>query len=158
MLSINGADVFISLKDVHARGLLNGSKCVELRRRAPRLRAGTRVWFYVKVPIGRVLGYGTLSGVTVASPATLWEKYDRCAGLSQSEFEGYFKGIGLGAVLEFATITPLEQTISLSELREFHANFQPPQFYARLTSEALRMRLHSSRRGSEFRPCDHEVE
>jgi predicted transcriptional regulator len=156
LFSVGDRDVIISLEDVHARRLLDGSKCVELRRRAPHLREGTRVWFYVKVPVGKILGFGTLAGVTVASPASLWAKYDRCAGLSEAEFEDYFSGTGSGAVLEFSAITPLEQSIALSELRELHAGFQPPQFYARLTSEALRRRLHSSHFGKEFRPCAHE--
>lgn len=158
MFPLDDSDALISLEDVHARGLLDGSKCVELRRRAPRLREGTRVWFYVKVPIGKVLGFGTLAGVTVATPPTLWERYDRCAGLSQREFEDYFRGTGSGAVLEFSAITPLEQPIALNELRGLHLGFQPPQFYLRVRSEALRKRLHSLRRGKEFRPCAHEVE
>ena len=155
MFPVDDTDVLISLEDVHARGLLEGSKCVELRRRAPRLREGTRVWFYAKIPVGQVLGFGTLSGVTVASPESLWKRYDRCAGISRAEFAAYFSGTGSGAALEFSSITPLEHTVTLSKLREVHVGFQPPQFYVRLKS-ALRDFLHASRCGKEFQPCEHE--
>jgi predicted transcriptional regulator len=153
---MSNPDVLISLDHVHARGLLNGSKCVELRRRAPQLAPGTRVWLYSKIPVGEVVGYGTLEGVTVASPVALWERYDRCAGITHEDFARYFDGKCSGAALSFSAITPLEQTVSLDELRGIQPGFQPPQFYLRLTSEALRRRLHSSPRRTEFRPCTHE--
>lgn len=157
MFPVGTTDVLISLDNVHARSLLGGSKCVELRRRVPKLAPGTRVWLYAKMPVGQVLGYGVLDCVTVASPSALWELYDRCAGITHDTFNRYFAGKGLGAALSFGAIAPLHEPVSLDELRKIQPAFQPPQFYLRLTSDALRRRLHSSERGVEFQPCMHEV-
>jgi predicted transcriptional regulator len=114
------------------------------------------VWFYSKVPVGKVLGFGILEDVAVAIPAVLWAKYDRCAGICEDAFRAYFNGSQLGAVLKFSAMTPLEEGVPLRELRDAHPGFQPPQFYLRVPCEALLQRLNSSRRGKEFRPCTHE--
>lgn len=155
MHSLISDDVIISLRRVYADGLLSGTKCVELRRRAPALKNGTRVWLYAKVPTGQVIGVGILGEVATGTPDELWSQFHDCAGLTQKEFYEYFKGVEKGAALKFESVSPLISPIALDELKRLELNFQPPQFFRRVKSQALRSQLKNSKTGPASNPCAH---
>lgn len=148
-------DVIFSLQRVYVDRLLSGNKCVELRRRAPSLDSGTRVWLYSKVPHGEVVGVGVLEEVETDNPVNLWKKYSQCAGLTQEEFFSYFAGVELGAALIFYSVARLRRPIPLSQLKKLEANFHPPQFFRRVKSTALRNELDTAETEPPRDPCDH---
>lgn len=156
MLPPLARDVLISLQFEYAVALLNGSKCVELRRRPPRLAPGTRVWFYAKVPVGKVLGFGMLNEIVVAAPSDLWTMYQQCSGVPKAHFDSYFSGLESAAAMRFSAVTVLEEQLTLADLRRLQPAFQPPQFYVRLPA-SLVDRLHSSAWRQEQRVCLHEA-
>lgn len=155
MRALGATDVIFSLRRLYIEGLLSGSKCVELRRRAPILDPGTRVWLYSKIPDGEIIGVAVLDGVEVASPADLWGKYSACAGLGEVDFFGYFSGVDVGAALKFKSVAKLFRPISLQRLKELEPNFHPPQFFRRVVSPALQQELATSQTAVHRQPCDH---
>jgi len=116
----------------HAENILSGRKQVELRRRSMRLKAGTIVWMYVKLPIGQIVGYAHASTFHWLAPSTLWRRFANVSGLTRSEFFGYFEGLSKGFALGLEDPKQLPSHVSLEELRQVSAEFQPPQFFARL--------------------------
>lgn len=125
-------DILISLERRHADNIFSGLKRVELRRRSMRVSPGTTVWIYVKLPTGSVMGRAKVESIHVLSPATLWKNFGKVSGLSRSEFFEYFDGLQKGVALALVEAEELKTPISLKDMRELSAGFQPPQFFIRL--------------------------
>lgn len=155
MLRHTTEHVLISLKPNLIDAFLAGHKCVELRRRAPRLQAGTLVWFYGKVPCGRVMAVGRLQQVTVAPTVEIWRDFEPCIGISKSEFDAYLHGLSEAAVLSFASIEAVSCPADLEELRRIEPGFQPPQFFRRVKSVELVDRLMEGKREELRAGCVH---
>jgi predicted transcriptional regulator len=126
----------ISLEQRFAEGILNGTKLVELRRRSMRLDVGTTVWFYVKVPVGQVVGSARVHSTHALAPSTLWRRYGDVSGLSRTEFFEYFAGVDRAFALVLNEPKRLEAGISLQALRKLNGSFQPPQFFQHLAEES----------------------
>lgn len=155
MLQQTSDHVLISLRPNLIDAFLAGEKCVELRRRAPRLRPGTLVWFYAKVPYGRVMAVAKLRSVTVESTAVVWQNYNACMGISEAEFLSYVSDIETAAVLSFDSIIPVSHPADLQELRELEPGFQPPQFFRRIHSSKLLDRLSDGELLDPLPSCEH---
>lgn len=130
----NNEHILISLESRHADNILAGRKRVELRRRPMNVTAGVRVWIYVKLPVGSIVGHATIGEVHSSAPATLWKRFGNVSGLSKREFFNYFGGCEQGVALVLERSTRLRSSLSLQALRNLDEGFQPPQFFARLTS------------------------
>lgn len=127
--------ILISLESRHAENIFAGRKRVELRRRNMNISPGATLWIYVKVPVGSIIGHAKIEKVHASSPAALWKRYGAVSGLSRDEFFDYFGGVSQGVALVLETSTRLSSSLSLAALRKMDKKFQPPQFFARLTSE-----------------------
>lgn len=155
MLQQTSEHVLISLRPNLIDAFLTGEKCVELRRRAPKLRSGTLVWLYAKVPYGRVMAVAQLRDVKIESTAAIWENYETCIGISKGEFDKYLSGIDTAAVLSFDAITPVSRPADLRELRKIEPGFQPPQFFRRMHSSKLLDRLSDGNLLPPLPRCQH---
>lgn len=155
MLQQTSEHVLISLRPNLIDAFLAGEKCVELRRRAPKLQSGTLVWFYAKVPYGRVMAVAKLRDVTVEATAIIWETYKACMGISKAEFDAYVSDVETAAVLSFDAITPVSRPAHLQELRELEPGFQPPQFFRRMQSSKLLDRLSDGELLASLPHCQH---
>lgn len=129
------AHALISLEERFAEGILNGMKLVELRRRPMRLSAGTTIWMYVKVPVGKVIGSVKVQSMHSLAPTTLWRRYGDVSGLSRAEFFEYFEGAEHGFVLVLEKPKRLESPVALERLRLLKRAFQPPQFFQHLDGQ-----------------------
>lgn len=132
----NKQQVMISLEERHANNIIVGAKQVELRRRTMHVEPGSTIWFYVKKPIGAVIGYGVVGGSYSAAPITVWKKYGAISGLSRAEFLSYFEGAVTAFALGISHPKRLKSPISLENLRTVSPGFQPPQFYCRLETSS----------------------
>lgn len=130
------AHVLISLEKRFAESILSGEKLVELRRRPMRLNAGTTVWMYVKVPVGKVIGSAQVCSLHTLAPQTLWRKYGDVSGLSRAEFFDYFSGVERGFVLLLENPIRLNNPVTLESLRILNPGFQPPQFFQHLANDS----------------------
>jgi predicted transcriptional regulator len=125
--------VLISLEERHAENIFSGRKHVELRRRTMNLEAGTVVWIYVKLPVGKVIGCVRVEASHSLAPLSLWRKFARVCCIERDEFFDYFEGVSKGFALSLSEPQRLEGSVSLRELREASSGFQPPQFFVRLS-------------------------
>jgi predicted transcriptional regulator len=128
--------VLISLEERHAANILAGTKQVELRRRRMHVEPGSTVWFYVKKPVGAVVGFATVGTTYCAAPRTVWRKYGSVSGLSRSEFMSYFDGSAVASAMALSSPKKLKAVITLDALRVAVPSFHPPQFYCRLNADS----------------------
>lgn len=132
---VNNEHILISLEPRHADNIFAGRKRVELRRRTMNVSPGATLWIYVKLPVGSIVGHAKIEKVHTSSPAALWRRYGSVSGLSKHEFFAYFGDVEQGIALVLEQSTRLRISLSLETLRKVAGGFQPPQFFARLTSE-----------------------
>lgn len=128
--------VLISLEERHAANILAGTKQVELRRRTMHVEPGSMVWFYVKKPVGAVVGFATVETTYTAAPSTVWRKYGAVSGLSRSEFMRYFHGSVVASAMTLSGPKKLTTPVTLDALRAAVPGFHPPQFYCRLNADS----------------------
>lgn len=131
----NNEHILISLESRHAENIFAGQKRVELRRRTMNISPGATLWIYVKLPVGSIIGHARIGKVHASSPNTLWRRYGSVSGLSKDEFFSYFGRAKQGVALVLEQSKRLRSSLSLKALRQVDERFQPPQFFARLTSE-----------------------
>lgn len=148
-------DIILSLHPRFLNSFLDGRKCVELRRRAPRISPGTRVWLYTKAPMSQIAAVAVLQEIVIGHPHELWRRFARCAGISAEEFSSYFYGAEEGSVLAFSKVFPLVSSLSLRELRNSETNFHPPQFYKTVRPGALSDVLQTAVLGKPRCACNH---
>lgn len=128
--------LLISLEERHAVNILAGKKRVELRRRAMHVNEGDLVWFYVKKPIGAIIGYAVVDSCTISTPSSAWKQFGRVSGLLKPEFLSYFDGTTSAFVLQLASPNTLKRPVLLDALRAALPKFHPPQFYCRLPKDS----------------------
>ena len=128
-------NILISLTPRHAENILAGTKLVELRRRPMNITAGATVWIYVKLPVGSIIGNARVRAIHIGPPSTLWRRFGAVSGLTRTEFFNYFRGVTRGIALVFKDSKRLTRQLPLSALRTIDRQFQPPQFFVRLTPE-----------------------
>ena len=131
----NDEHILISVEARHAENIFAGHKLVELRRRTMNVSPGATLWIYVKLPVGSIVGSARIGKVHASSPTALWRRYGAVSGLSRNEFFSYFGGAEQGVALVLEQTARLRSSLTLEALRQLDEGFQPPQFFARLTSE-----------------------
>jgi predicted transcriptional regulator len=129
-------DVLISLSSRHTDSILDGSKTVELRRRAVNVQKGGRVWIYTKVPRGSIEVYCTVNRVVAETPQKIWASLGSCVGLTKAEFDEYFFGLKIGYAIVLGERRLLPSPIGLVALKGRFKRFQPPQFVKYLVNDS----------------------
>ncbi|HBY63386.1 MAG TPA: hypothetical protein DEH78_26480 [Solibacterales bacterium] len=135
------SDILISVDVEHSDNLLSGRKTVEVRRRRPRIEPGTRVWIYTKVPRAAIEAVGIVEEVHGASAGVLWKRYSAEVAISRTRLVEYLAGASSSCAIKFSSITPLQRSIGLDEIRQAVGAFQPPQFFKRLRSSEKELLL-----------------
>jgi predicted transcriptional regulator len=125
-------DILISVHGRFAKGMMEGSKGVELRRRAPRVAAPTRMWIYEKAPIASVRSLAILHSIDVLAPSEIWTRYGDQIDLAVDEFEDYASNAETLSALVLDHIHHLHSPVTLQALRSASPGFHPPQFYLKL--------------------------
>ena len=138
-------DAFMSLTPAAAAAYLVGNKTAELRRRPIKLAPGTRVWFYVKRPVGRVSLLGRVDEIVEASHRQLWSAYRHELAVERVDFEAYLFGTIYGSVIRLRGLRPISDGATLDDLRIVEPGFQPPQIVRSLAPDSrLLQRLQST--------------
>ncbi len=130
----NGDEALISIKPNYARAILAGTKTVELRRRIPTIRRGTRLWIYATLPLGAIVGSAVVADIIRGTPAAVWKTYRGCAAVSRREFDEYFTGTSRALALVLSDAIKRRE-IGIDKLRELSHGFHPPQVMARLSRQ-----------------------
>lgn len=137
-------NALISLSRRFVGAFVAGEKCVELRRRKPDIPRGAYVWFYSKVPDGKIRAFGVVCSVVELNRGDIWTSFGSCLAISRSEFDKYLGDKETAFVIRFSEIREIEVPITLEEVRSLIPNFQPPQFFTYIRSVPLLERLSLS--------------
>ncbi len=120
----------MSIRPPFASAILEGTKQVEFRKR--RLASDIdRVVIYTTAPVMAVVGEFQVAEQVVSTPAALWRRYSRVAGIDRAAFFEYFAdtaeavGILIESVTEYARPQPL---------CEFDPGSRPPQSFRYLVT------------------------
>jgi len=125
-------DAIISIKPRHVDNILSGRKTVELRLRSMNLPAGSRLWVYTTLPVGKIKVSTEIDFIELLPPAKMWKKYGKNICISKREFDAYTNARDLVVAIGLRNVKLLDKEICLKALREYEENFQPPQFFSRL--------------------------
>ena len=123
----------ISLKPRYVDLILSGEKTVELRNRVVRMEPGTVIWIYATRPVGGIVAVAELDSVVHDTPAEIWIRYEREMCIDRDHFDSYINNRESASALILSSVRRLKQSVTLDWIRRSGTNFQPPQFYSRLT-------------------------
>lgn len=132
-----GRAVLLSVKPRFAAAILNGSKTVEIRRRAARLPAGTTCLLYSTSPQCAIVGTVVVEQTITADADTLWDAWGPETALDRDEYDAYLTGSQRPCAIVIGEARALRVPIDLSELRRRHAPFVTPQSYRFLPADEL---------------------
>lgn len=134
----------MSVKSKFVARIRAGHKAAELRRRAPRINPGCKVWIYTKAPEANVTVCATVDRVITGTPAEIWDAHKERLGVSSEEFQSYFSDSTVACAILFSSVVEL-RPVGLAEIRSESRQFQPPQFFKRLHEGSPELRLFRSR-------------
>jgi len=135
--------LLLSIRPKYAERILAGKKSVELRRTRPRVPQGTALLLYVSSPVKALGAISSVKFVTCAQPDQLWQNVKDKAGLTRSEFEGYFAGAEKGFAIHLGAILELSPPLGLPDLRRLWPGLNPPQIYKYLTEQEFTLLLRA---------------
>jgi predicted transcriptional regulator len=142
---VSKGDIVISVQQKFVARIVAGEKAAELRRRAPRIQPGCRVWIYTKAPEAVISICVTVDRIVTGSPRDIWRSHHSDLGVSLSEFEEYFWGTDTGCAIFFKQVEDVSPGVALSEIRSKSKGFHPPQFFKRLEEGSPELKLFRSR-------------
>ena len=123
----------LSLKPQYVELILSGKKTVELRNRIVRMEPGTVIWIYATKPVGGIVALAELDSVVHDTPAEIWVQYGREICIDRAHFDSYINNRESVSALILSSVRKLKHSVTLDWIRRSTGNFQPPQFYSRLS-------------------------
>jgi predicted transcriptional regulator len=121
--------IVISIQPIWAGLIRSGQKTIELRRRFPRLPAGSAAYLYESSPacsLTAVLRIGTVHELPVGE---LWAVHGAASCVDERHFAEYFAGREMGYGVHITACVPLSNSVPLSTLRS-QFGFTAPQSWA----------------------------
>ena len=126
----------LSLKPQYVDLILSGEKTVELRNRIVRMEPGTVIWIYATKPVGGIVALAELDSVVHDTPAEIWFRFEREMCIERAHFDLYINNRESVSALILSSVRRLKQSVTLDWIRRSIGNFQPPQFYSRLSLDS----------------------
>ena len=78
-------DIVISVRHKFVERIVAGKKGAELRRRAPRIQPGCKVWIYTKAPEAVISICVTVDRIVAGSPKEIWQSHRSDLGVSRDQ-------------------------------------------------------------------------
>lgn len=144
-MTANRDVVLMSIRSPHVERILDGTKTVELRRRALRLEPGTTVLVYAAATRRELVGAFDIGGIDAATPERLWRRHRTATGISKAEFSQYFDSAPIAYAVTATRVRELPEPIPLEELRRRWPYFTAPQTHRRVTANELTHLLNGER-------------
>ena len=116
--------ILISIKPQFANLILNGEKKFEFRKKLPQKGVSSLV-IYASAPISQVIGEVEVVTTFTWTPATLWRKTYKGAGVSKVFFDKYFHGKEFANAYVLGKVKKFKRNKSLIEYNVK----TPPQSY-----------------------------
>jgi predicted transcriptional regulator len=128
--------IVISIQPKWAELIRSGEKTIELRRRFPRLAAGSSAYMYESSPTCALTALLQIGAVHVMPLAELWNAHCKASCVHEKHFVEYFGGREVGYGVHIIRCSPLPVVVPLAELREKFA-FTAPQSWAYAAPELV---------------------
>ena len=124
--------LLISIKPQYAKKIFKGNKTVELRKSSPqRVRENSFVLIYVTAPVKELWGVCNIESIVKSKTEVLWQNEGKKTGISKKEFNDYFGKKDSGYGIKIKNVKSfLNNSISLSDLKNIIPGFAPPQTYS----------------------------
>jgi type I restriction enzyme S subunit len=104
-------NVLLSIKPEYVDEIFKGSKKYEFRRMIFKNKRIKRVYIYATAPVGKIVGSFAVGGIIEASPAALWRKCRKAAGISRKDFFEYFRGTKRAFAIQIGTVEHLDKPV-----------------------------------------------
>ena len=132
--------LLLSIRPGHARNIFSKSKTVELRRRLPDARPGTKALLYVTSPERAILGGFQVAELVTDSVDSLWKRMNGKTQVSYTEFKAYFADLINASGIIISNPWLLPEPITLERLREIWPGFHPPRSFRYLRRSDIHAR------------------
>jgi predicted transcriptional regulator len=121
--------LFISIKPEFVEKIFNGTKTIELRKSAPKVKKNDIIIIYSTSPVMSVIGTCKVDYIVSLKPEELWDSYNDKMGIDKKRYCEYFeqKDFAIGIFLK--DVKKIDKVIPLSKLRTKFHNFHPPQTF-----------------------------
>lgn len=124
------ASIVLSIKPEYVERIFAGSKKYEFRKRLA-TKSIDKILIYSTAPIMKVVGEFLILGTISASPAALWERTKKHAGISRDKYREYYRGCKVAYAYRIGQVTRYESAKELSELNIGG----PPQSFVYLSGD-----------------------
>lgn len=123
--------LIISVKPEYARKILKGEKTIELRKCAPKkVGKNDYILIYVTAPVKEIWGIYKIQNIIKESPHTLWKSFGNQTGITEQEFNNYYKKNESAFGIQLLEVKKLiKHSIKLDSLKRLIPDFMPPQTY-----------------------------
>lgn len=126
-------NVLLSIKLKYFRSIASGQKGYEFRRRIFRQPVST-VYLYCNSDIKGIAGGFTAGEILDGSPAEIWKRCSKAAGMDRDSFFDYFKNSEVAYAIRITNFFEFEKPLDLSLLSE---SLSPPRSFRYLPAFAL---------------------
>jgi predicted transcriptional regulator len=106
---------FMPIKPIFVEKILSGEKYFEYRRTVIRGDL-THMIIYATSPVKKFVAVAEVMRIHVSSPTSIWEKTKHAAGITRTQYRGYFKGATQACAIEIKKIIILDKQISPSKI------------------------------------------
>jgi predicted transcriptional regulator len=129
----------LSIRPEFAGAIFSGRKTVEFRR--SRLPDDiTTVVVYATQPVGLVLGWFTIAGVSEGTPEALWRRFRSSGAIDRRPYFQYFAGARRAFGIEIDEPRPLKRPLTLKELLP---GLRAPQGFHYLVADEVRCAIEA---------------
>lgn len=105
----------LSIHPEYARGIIEGRKTVEFRRRAFG-KSVTHVVVYATAPVRKVIGAFTVADIEEASPRALWERHGLSGLITRARFFDYFSDVARGFAIVVGEVIAAPKPLALGRI------------------------------------------
>jgi predicted transcriptional regulator len=134
----------ISVRPRFTSLILDGSKTVELRRRAPNVAPGHSFFVYECAPTMAIVGVVRVKAVERARLGPLWRRVRVASQVSRREYLEYFAGLDCGVAIHLEAAWRFDIPLTLKAVRSTSPLFHPPRTW--ISFGALPLPLQSELR------------
>jgi predicted transcriptional regulator len=121
--------LFISIKEVYAQRILEGTKKIELRKSKPNVSQGDYVILYCTSPVKAIVGMARVENLIVNTPEEMWQLHSHELGIDMKDYQNYYNDSDKAVGIVLSGIEKFVNTICLSQIKRVLPAFSPPQTY-----------------------------
>ena len=137
----NASAILMSIHPKYVDRIMGGEKKVEFRKVAFGREISYAV-IYATSPEKRIVGLFQVSFIDNDSPACLWKRYNRVAGICSADFFEYYSSVNQGVAINIGNVWKLKNPMPLNSLPSGIAvpqsfAYLDPSVFNRLRNKAI---------------------